>query len=79
MKTTLKKLMILGAFLFISGIAFGQAPSSPPPPPSAPGQSGDATAGGGAPLVGGLGILLALAAGYGAKKVYDARKEFRKK
>ena len=31
--------------------------------------------GGGAPIGGGLIIMLALAAGYGTKKVYDARKK----
>lgn len=65
--------MVLGAFVFISGIALGQAP------PPTQGQNENVPAsGGGAPLVGGLGILLALAAGYGAKKVYDARKDLRK-
>lgn len=73
MKTTLKKLMVLGAFVLISGVALGQ-----PPVPGEQGGSGNSPAGGGAPLVGGLGILLALAAGYGAKKVYDARKDLRK-
>ena len=70
----MKKIMILGAFVFITGIDFGQAP----PPPTQQGQSGNQPLGGGAPIAGGLGILLALAAGYGAKKVYDARRNFKK-
>jgi hypothetical protein len=49
----------------------------PPPPPGGHGGSGNATppSGGGAPIDGGLSILLALAAAFGAKKVYDMRKK----
>jgi hypothetical protein len=49
--------------------------ADPPPPPGA---SGAAPGGGqtpvGAPIDGGLGILLALGLGYGGRKLYDARK-----
>jgi hypothetical protein len=75
MQSTLKKLMVLGAFLLISSVSFGQ----PPPGGGGHGSNENDPVGGGAPLIGGLSILLALAAGYGARKVYNARREFRKK
>ncbi|MBM3405157.1 MAG: hypothetical protein FJY10_09755 [Bacteroidetes bacterium] len=47
-----------------------------PPHPNGGGGpgSGNIPVGGGAPISGGIVILLALAAGYGARKVYDMRK-----
>jgi len=48
-------------------IAFSQ---DPPPPPPGHGSGGNVP-GGGAPIAGGIGILLALGAAYGWKKVYD--------
>ena len=63
------------AGLSLSQITYSQ--SAPPPPPS-----GDEGAGGtsdqrtgGAPIGGGLFILLGLGAAYGGKKLYDLRKE----
>lgn len=44
-----------------------------PPPPPDHNSSGNVP-GGGAPIAGGLGILLILGATYGAKKVYDIQK-----
>lgn len=54
------------------GTAFGQfeRQDSPPGPP---GHDEDTDQP--APIGGGIAILLALGAGYGAKKVYDARKK----
>ncbi|MCF8367120.1 MAG: hypothetical protein K9H16_15120 [Bacteroidales bacterium] len=49
-------------------IAFSQEP--PPPPPPGHGSGGNVP-GGGAPIAGGIGILLALGAVYGGKKVWD--------
>ncbi len=46
---------------------------APPPPPGEHGASGDE--GGGAPIDGGLSILLVLGATYGAKKIYTVRKK----
>jgi len=50
--------------------------ADPPPPP---GQGGGGPGGGptpvGAPIDGGLGILLALGAAYGGWKIYDTRKK----
>jgi hypothetical protein len=39
------------------------------------GGAGPAPTGGGAPIGGGLLILLSLAVGYGTKKIYDIRKK----
>ena len=46
----------------------------PPPPPPDHGTGGNVP-GGGAPIAGGIGILLVLGAAYGGKKVWDMRKE----
>jgi len=48
--------------------------ADPPQPPDNPGNGGNGPGGGGAPLDGGLGILLAMGALYGGKKLYEARK-----
>lgn len=46
-----------------------------PDPPGQHGQDGNKAPGGGAPIGGGLLILLSLGAGYGAKKLYDRKKK----
>ena len=48
--------------------------ADPPGPPAAHGQTGN-QAPAGAPIDGGLGILLALGAGYGGVKLYRKRKK----
>jgi len=50
-----------------------QAQSVPPPPPPQHGQGGNSPPGGGAPIGAGAGIMLLMAAAYGAKQWYDAR------
>ncbi len=68
MKTIiLRTLAIAALFLTANGII-----AQPPPPPDQHGGSGNAPAGGGGSLTGGLGILLALGAAYGGRKVYKA-------
>ncbi len=68
MKRFLLKSAVLCLFLAFAGWnATGQ-----PPPPSH-GEEEDQPA----PVGGGLTILLAMGAAYGAKKVYDARKKLR--
>jgi hypothetical protein len=42
----------------------------PPPPPGEHGQNGNQPPGGGAPITGGIGILLAMGAAYSGKKVW---------
>ena len=55
------KLILTLSFFFTIGIAFSQAPPFPTSNPV------------GAPIDGGLSLLLAAGAAYGAKKVYDFR------
>lgn len=73
----MKKILITALFLlsisFTTSELFAQVP---PPPPGGHGEGGNQPAnGGGAPIGGGLGILLALGAAYGGKKLYTAFKE----
>jgi hypothetical protein len=67
------RLLILPAFLLTFHLSMN-AQSSPPPPPGH-GETGNQPAGGDSPIGAGIGFLLVMAAGYGAKKVYDARKK----
>lgn len=66
----IKTFLILAA-LCCSSFLFAQDP--PPPPPGSHGQTNNQPGGGAAPIGSGIAILLALGAGYGVKKVYDAR------
>lgn len=54
-------------FMFTAAIA-------QPPPPGEHGEDGDIEP---APIGNGIVLLLTLGAGYGAKKVYDARRKIR--
>ncbi|MEI7526907.1 MAG: hypothetical protein WCJ26_14570 [bacterium] len=69
---------LLTLALFFSTLFMFQAmadePLDNPPPPPGGGHGGGGNTQG-APIDGGLGILLALGAGYGAKKLYKARKD----
>ncbi len=70
MKTLVHIILILG--LFILPITGSYAdPSDPPTPNNEPGANGNPV---GAPIDGGLGILLALGLGYGGMKLYKAGK-----
>jgi uncharacterized membrane protein YphA (DoxX/SURF4 family) len=66
------RILLFPAFLLLFHFAVN-AQSSPPPPPGH-GSTDNQTPGGDSPIGGGAGFLLLMAAGYGAKKVYDARK-----
>lgn len=68
----MKKIVAITAILMISG--FSLLAQAPPPPPGDAGGSGGPVGGGGAPIGSGLVLLISLAAGYGGKKVFDARK-----
>jgi len=72
MKILVKILLIPAFMLFFNLAAFTQ--SAPPPPPGH-GATGNQPAGGESPIGAGIGFLLLMAGGYGAKKVYDARKK----
>ncbi|MBL7104406.1 MAG: hypothetical protein ISS18_08750 [Bacteroidales bacterium] len=68
------KLLVVTAF-FLTAPLFMMAQNPPHPNGgSAPG-SGNTPVGGGAPIGGGLIIMLALGMGYGARKIYDARRK----
>ncbi|MCK9453053.1 MAG: hypothetical protein M0Q90_15270 [Bacteroidales bacterium] len=72
----MKKIIITA--LFLLSISFTTSELSaqvPPPPPGGHGEGGNQPAGGGTPIGGGLGILLALGAAYGGKKLYTAFKQ----
>jgi len=73
---TLRKLLLTLAFLFTSIFmihAIADNPLDNPPPPPGGGHGGGGN-GQGAPIDGGLGILIALGAGYGGFKLYKIRK-----
>jgi len=73
MKTQIYKALLIAGLIIASVISsYGQ--SAPPPPPP-PGGGGNPPVGGDSPIGAGIGFLLVMAAGYGAKKVYDARKK----
>ena len=68
----MKKAVGIILIIFLITAASTTMFAAPPPPPPSPG-TGDVPIGG-VPLGGGLIILLALAAGYGVQKLYNARK-----
>ena len=71
MKKILSSLLV-AAFVCLSFMALAQAPPPPPGNPSSGGGGGGGPVG--APIDGGLGILLAMGVAYGGKKLYKARK-----
>jgi hypothetical protein len=72
MKILVKILLIPAFMLLFNFTTFAQ--SAPPPPPGH-GEAGNQPVGGDSPIGAGIGFLLLMAGGYGAKKVYDARKK----
>jgi hypothetical protein len=66
------KVLLTGLIFLASTTLIAQ--DVPPPPPAAHGVTGNQD-GGGAPIGGGLFILLGLGAAYAGKKVYDQCKE----
>lgn len=78
---TIKNIITTAAIVMILGVFASNAQSPPPPnggsnPGSGHTAVGDSP-GGGAPIAGGMGVLLALGAMYGSKKVYSSWKEQR--
>ena len=67
---TIRKILLSLFMFFLTAAMYAQEP--PPPPPDH--GSGGNVPGGGAAITGGIGILLALGAAYGGKKVYEYRK-----
>jgi hypothetical protein len=84
MKTRIKRLTMPGFARACSMLCIGitlltinplsAQNGDPPPPPGEHGQNGNQPPGGGAPITGGIGILLALGAAYGGKKIYNLKK-----
>ncbi len=72
MKTIVRTIATLLILLTINLITINLYAQDPPPPPPDHGSGGNVP-GGGAPIAGGIGILLALGAAYGGKKVWDFR------
>jgi hypothetical protein len=74
MKTKLKTLTITLLIVGATLITLNAKADAPPPPPPEHGETGNVP-GGGAPIGGGLFILLGLGAAYGGKKIYEMRKK----
>ena len=70
MRKIIIKLSLSTILFFFVNILVAQGP---PPPPGDP-TSGGGPVGGAAPIGSGIGILLALGAAYGGKKIYQAWK-----
>lgn len=63
------------ALVLMGSAVLNNLQADPPPPPSGGhGQAGN-QGGGAAPLGGGIALLLTMGAGYGVKRIYDARKK----
>lgn len=70
MKKTLIILILIMGFSISSLMLMAQDP--PPPPSEGHGQNDNQLPGGGAPLTGGIGILLLLCSAYGGYKIFRA-------
>lgn len=74
MKKTIKNILMAFAILLFVGISY-PVYAPPPPPPNPTGNTQDNKLGGGAPIGGGLFILLGLGAVYGSRQLYKIRWE----
>jgi len=75
MKSRLLQIVVSFIFFIVSTVAFAQDPPPPPPPSGGHGSNSNQNPGGSAPIGSGVALLLSMAAMYGGKKVYDARKK----
>jgi len=71
----MKKIIQVLTFVAYIMVPFILSAQPQPWDPGVGGGEGNNPVGGGAPIGGGLLILLSLAIGYGSKKIYDARKK----
>ncbi len=60
--------------LFVCWVQISNAQGPPPPPGDGHGSTSNQAPGGGAPIGGGIALLLSLGAAWGGKKVYQAYK-----
>lgn len=73
------KHLLLAIFFIVLSFVFNTSKADPPPPPPPGGHgSGGNQPPVGAPIDGGLGILIAMGAAYGGKKLYTAKKDKKK-
>ena len=77
MKTIVKLLVLGGGLLLGAALPAFSDEVDPPPPPSGHGAGGDQGPAG-APIDGGLGILVAMGAAYGCKKYLQTRNKIQK-
>jgi len=75
MKTIIKTLAAITLLVCTLLMASPVKADPPPPPPPGTHGSGGNQPPAGAPIDGGLGILLAMGAAYGGKKLYKSRKD----
>ena len=78
MKNIHRNLIVAILLTMFTGFGITLNAQGPPPPPSDHGSTTNqqpAGNGGSAPIGGGIAILVALAAGYAGKKIYDNRNE----
>jgi hypothetical protein len=69
------KILATTVFIFLAAAMFSSINAQPNPGFNGNGDPvGEPPIGGGAPLGSGIALFVSLAVGYGAKKVYDARK-----
>lgn len=73
MKKYLKLPIAVSIFCLSTSVGVMADPPDPPPPPSSHGQNGDDPVG--APIDGGLVILVTLGAAYGGIKAWKVRKQ----
>ena len=71
----MKKVIQIFAILLVILVPVILTAQPMPWDPSIGGGAGSTPVGGGAPIGGGLIILLSMAIGYGTKKIYNARKK----
>ena len=68
---SIKQKIIIGVFVTISAISYSAGPPPPPPPAGGPGCWPPPCV----PIDGGITLLMAAGAAYGAKKFYESRKK----
>jgi hypothetical protein len=71
MRKNVAKILLFVSFLLLSAGLMAQLPP-PPPPPGHHGETGNQNP---APIGSGMVLLIGLGAAYGAKKMYNAKKE----